>query len=196
MLLKWSKNADGYPRAKARLVVRGYADVDALAGSLETASPASTRLGKTLFLSLSSCLGLGELADLRLSCMFDAAHGVRHDGSSQGGFLCLLTHKWKPLRALKRHTMFWSGNPSSYPVLPAHLAAEAQAAGAAADSVEFIVRFWNELMKPGLDLKANLAMDTSSLQPVLITDAKALRDTYHRDAFNHGSNDKRAALEV
>ena len=57
MLLKWSKNADGSPRAKARLVVRGYADVDALAGSLETASPASTRLGKTLFLSLSSCLG-------------------------------------------------------------------------------------------------------------------------------------------
>ena len=65
MLLKWSKNADGSPRAKARLVVRGYADVDALAGSLETASPASTRLGKTLFLSLSSCLGwIGWSADV------------------------------------------------------------------------------------------------------------------------------------
>jgi len=25
--------------------------------------------------------------------MFDAALGVRHDGSSQGGFLILLTHK-------------------------------------------------------------------------------------------------------
>ena len=48
---------DGSPRAKARLVVRGYADVDALAGSLETSSPASTRLGRNLFLSLSSCLG-------------------------------------------------------------------------------------------------------------------------------------------
>ena len=36
MLLKWSKNEDGTPRAKARLIVRGYADVDALQGSLET----------------------------------------------------------------------------------------------------------------------------------------------------------------
>ena len=62
--------------------------------------------------------------------------------------------------------------------------------------MEFIVRFWNELMNPRLDLKAILAMDTSSPQPVLITDAKALYDTYHRDALNHGSNDKRTALEV
>eukprot|EP00435_Cladocopium_sp_Y103_P009830 s2820_g2.t1 len=35
MLLKWSKNADGSPRAKARLVVRGYTDEDALNGKLD-----------------------------------------------------------------------------------------------------------------------------------------------------------------
>lgn len=29
MLLSWSKNADGSPRAKARLIARGFADVDA-----------------------------------------------------------------------------------------------------------------------------------------------------------------------
>ena len=57
MLLKWSKNADGTPRAKARLVVRGYADQDALNGELDTASPASTRLGRAMFLTLSACLG-------------------------------------------------------------------------------------------------------------------------------------------
>jgi hypothetical protein len=50
ILLKWSKNADGTPRAKARLVVRGYADADALAGELDTASPASTRLGRACLL--------------------------------------------------------------------------------------------------------------------------------------------------
>ncbi|CAK9008681.1 unnamed protein product [Durusdinium trenchii] len=72
----------------------------------------------------------------------------------------------------------------------------AQASSAAADNVEFIVRFWNELFNPQLELKSNLARSESSLQPVLITDAKALYDTYHRDAFNHGSNDKRTALEV
>ena len=39
MLLKWRKNEDGSPRAKARLIVRGYSDVDALQGTLETSSP-------------------------------------------------------------------------------------------------------------------------------------------------------------
>ena len=57
MLLKWSKNADGSPRAKARLVVRGYLDADALAGQLDTASPASMRLGRSCLLSISACLG-------------------------------------------------------------------------------------------------------------------------------------------
>ena len=57
MLLKWSKNEDGSPRAKARLIVRGYVDVDALPGSLETSSPTTTRLSRSFFLSLTSMLG-------------------------------------------------------------------------------------------------------------------------------------------
>ena len=57
MLLKWSKNEDGSPRAKARLIVRGYADVDALQGSLETSSPTTTRLSRSFLLSLTSMLG-------------------------------------------------------------------------------------------------------------------------------------------
>ena len=57
IFLKWAKNADGTPRAKARLVVRGYADADALAGELDTASPASTRLGRACLLSMSAILG-------------------------------------------------------------------------------------------------------------------------------------------
>jgi len=44
MILKWSKNSDGSPRAKARLVVRGYSDIDALEGNLETSSPTTSRL--------------------------------------------------------------------------------------------------------------------------------------------------------
>ena len=54
MLLKWAKNPDGSPRAKARLVVRGYNDVDALQGSLDTASPTATRLARTLLMSISA----------------------------------------------------------------------------------------------------------------------------------------------
>ena len=36
---------------------------------------------------------LGKLEDLHVSCTFDAALGVRHGGSSQGGYIVLLTHK-------------------------------------------------------------------------------------------------------
>ena len=60
MLLKWSRNpdgSDGSPRAKARLVARGYTDAGALAGQLDTASPASTRLGRGCLLRISACLG-------------------------------------------------------------------------------------------------------------------------------------------
>ena len=56
MLLKWSKNEDGTPRAKARLIVRGYSDVDALQGTLETSSPTTTRLSRNMLLSLSTVL--------------------------------------------------------------------------------------------------------------------------------------------
>ncbi len=38
-------------------LVRGYTDVDALQGSLETASPTTTRLSRSFLLSLSSILG-------------------------------------------------------------------------------------------------------------------------------------------
>ena len=43
MILKWSKHADGSPRAKARLIVRGYADKDALEGKVDTAAPTTSR---------------------------------------------------------------------------------------------------------------------------------------------------------
>ncbi len=56
MLLKWSKNEDGSPRAKARLIVRGYSDVDALQGTFETSSPTTTRLSRNFLLSLSTIL--------------------------------------------------------------------------------------------------------------------------------------------
>ena len=54
MLLTWSKNPDGSPRAKARLIVRGFSDVDALQGQLETSSPTTMRLSRNVLLSLAS----------------------------------------------------------------------------------------------------------------------------------------------
>ena len=82
--------------------------------------------------------------------MFDAAHGVRHDGSSQGGFICLLTHK-EAFEGVETpyHVLDWKSMKLPR-VARSSLAAEAQASGAAADNVEFIVRFWNELFNPQL----------------------------------------------
>lgn len=49
-ILKWSTYEDGSPRAKARLVIQGFRDPDALAGRLYTSSPTATRTAKTLLL--------------------------------------------------------------------------------------------------------------------------------------------------
>ena len=57
ILLKWSRNPDGTPRAKARLIVRGFADPDALAGRIETSSPTTTRLSRSVVLSLGATMG-------------------------------------------------------------------------------------------------------------------------------------------
>ena len=56
MPLKWSKNPDGSPRAKARLVVRGCNDQDALEAKVETTAPTTSRLSRSMFLSLSAIL--------------------------------------------------------------------------------------------------------------------------------------------
>ena len=56
ILLKWSRNPDGSPRAKARLIVRGFADPDALAGSVEKSSPTTTRSSRSMLLSLAATM--------------------------------------------------------------------------------------------------------------------------------------------
>ena len=49
-VLKWSKGDAGLPRAKARLVIRGYTYPDALRGDLKTDSPTATRVGRNCLL--------------------------------------------------------------------------------------------------------------------------------------------------
>ena len=56
MLLKWSKNPDGTPRAKARLIVRGFMDPDAWDGTVPTSSPTTTRLSRSCLLSLAATM--------------------------------------------------------------------------------------------------------------------------------------------
>jgi len=92
------------------------------------------------------------------------------------------------------HVIDWKS--SKLPrVTRSSLGAEAQAAGQAEDSVDFICRFWECLKDPNETL-AEILERPSSLAPVLVTDAKALYDSFHRDGFGTGLTDRRTALEV
>ena len=138
---------------------------------------------------------LGPVEELRLVTMFDAAFCVRRDSSSQGGYITMLVNA-KALNGEESsyHVIDWKS--SKLPrVTRSSLGAEAQAAGQAADSVDFIARFWEMLKDPSLPLATVLKMP-SSLSPTLVTDAKALYDSYHREGLGGSVVDKRTALEV
>ena len=139
---------------------------------------------------------LGQLEDLRISCMFDAALGVRHDGSSQGGYIVLLTHKDTfEGKECPYHVLDWRSFRLPR-IARSSLAAEAQSAAQAVDSTEFVIRFWHMTLHPNATLKETLAIDRPSLAPIFVTDAKALYDSFHRHAINHGATDKRTSLEL
>ena len=139
---------------------------------------------------------LGRLEDLRLTCMFDAALGVRHDQASQGGFVILLTNK-SAFEGVETpyHVLEWRSFKLPR-IARSSLSAEAQSAATAVDSTEFVVRFWHMIFNPQDSLKDTLQAKNPTLSPTFITDAKALYDSYHRDAINHGATDKRTNLEL
>ena len=91
---------------------------------------------------------MGDLKDMRITCMFDAALGVRHDGSSQGGILILLTHKNAYEGVESPYHLFEWRSMRLPRVARSSLAAEVQAAAQAVDSTEFVVRFWQMMMDP------------------------------------------------
>lgn len=79
----------GSPRAKARLVVRGYNDVDALNGQLETASPTTSRLGRSCcYPSPPASSGVDGLLMFRLL----SYKGYRDSGSYGFDYRPMLCH--------------------------------------------------------------------------------------------------------
>lgn len=127
--------------------------------------------------------------------MFDAAFCVRRDNSSQGGYLVMLVPEstFHGTEA-EYHVLDWKS--SKLPrVARSSLGAEAQAAGQATDSVDFICKFWDHIQCPNLTLE-QLLRRPSDLQPTMITDAKALYDSYYREGATNSIVDKRIGLEV
>ena len=138
---------------------------------------------------------LGPIGGLRLVRMFDAAFGVRRDSSSQGGYLIMLV----PQETFEGtecpyHLIDWKS--SKLPrIARSSLGSESQAAGQAVDALDFCCRFWGHLLQPDLPLRT-LIQEKSSLKPIMITDAKALYDSYHREGLGGGVTDKRTGLEI
>ena len=139
---------------------------------------------------------IGRPEELQLITFFDAGFTARPDGNSQGGYVTMLINK----------NLFTTGEEGEYHILDwrsfrtprvarSSLGAEAQAGGQAADAVDFTCRFWEHLLKPGLSLK-ELIETKSTLKPTLVTDAKALYDSYHREGISSSVVDKRVSLEI
>jgi len=138
---------------------------------------------------------LDEPQNLRLACMFDAAFCVRRDNASQGGYIVtLVPESTFHGKESEYHVIDWKS--SKLPrVARSSLGAEAQAAGQAADSVDFICKFWDHLWYPNLTLE-QLLHRPCGLQPTIITDAKALYDSYFREGATGSITDKRVGLEI
>ena len=140
---------------------------------------------------------LGSLNQLRVLCFFDAAFATRSDGSSQAGYIILMINK-----ELLQH----DGPEGAYHVLDwrslktprvarSSLGAEAQAGGQACDALENVCVYWNHLLDPRRPLK-ELLEAPCPLEPTMVTDAKALYDSFHREGVGSSVVDKRVSLEV
>jgi len=140
-------------------------------------------------------LKINSLSDLRLCIMFDAAHGVREDHTSQGGYLAFLTTDEIFQTETDYHVLEWRSFKLPR-VARSSLSAEAQACDQSADIAEYIARFWSCLRRPTEKLR-DCMDEVSSLKPCLITDAKALYDSYHKESLAGSSSvDKRTGLEI
>eukprot|EP00435_Cladocopium_sp_Y103_P010330 s1562_g2.t1 len=138
-------------------------------------------------------LKINSLDDLRLCIMFDAAHGAREDHTSS--YLAFLTADEIFENETDYHILEWRSFKLPR-VAHSSLSAEAQSCGQSADVAEYICRFWSCLRRPTEKLR-DCMDEVSTLKPCLITDAKALYDSYHKESLAGSSSvDKRTGLEI
>ena len=150
------------------------------------------KLNSDVFLCYEHLCGL---EDLRLVIMVDAVFGIRRDGSCQGGYLIILVPKitFDGIEG-PYHEIDWQSTKLPR-VARSNLGAEAQSASQACDNMDFVCRYYQHLLEPN-KLLANILKKPSPLEPMLITDAKALYDSYHRESLSSGFTDKRTGLEI
>ena len=128
---------------------------------------------------------------------FDAAFVARSDGSSQAGYVIMLLHK-SLLEANgpegAYHILDWRSMKTPR-IARSSLGTEAQSGGQACDALEHASIYWSLLMDPRQSLQ-HVLNAPSLLAPVMVTDAKALFDSYHREGVSSSVVDRRVSLEI
>ena len=148
----------------------------------------------------SYCMTLrshGEcLANLRFGVYADAAWGVRPDGSSQGGFVMFVateeeinSGKPMPLTLIDWHSRKLTRMCRS------SLSAEAQAAAAAVDELEWIKVFATAMVNPFIAIEKEESLQMFGFSPMAI-DAKSLYDAARSVSAGLRLSERRTAIEV
>eukprot|EP00435_Cladocopium_sp_Y103_P032775 s1444_g8.t1 len=178
------------------------ASVSLLCGEVSGATVATaTQANKLLRFSKSnSDVGLqfsilGELHELCMIALSDAAWGVRKNHESQGGYFVLLMNK----RALAGHmdepyvVLDWRSYKLSR-ISRSSLNAEAQACAGAMDALEYLLIFWYGCVTPDFELRL-LDVNDISMPSALVVDAKALYDSLKAEVPQM-QGDRRSKIEV
>ena len=217
-LITISKGAPQKPNTKDTSKARGllgalqWPAVQGLPPLSATVSILAADIGKgehDLFLNLNKALrfakntgdyeirmhGLDhDLKNLCFPCFSDASYGVRPDGSSQGGFMILLTHK-KALQGEQTDYNIMSWRSFKLPrVCRSSLSAEAQACSVAVDEMMLLRTMLSLMLDPRQDPKVP-ATATWVGEAAVVVDAKALYDALKLPGFN-SQHDKRTGIEI
>ena len=135
-----------------------------------------------------------DFSDLCFLCFSDAAFNVRADGSSQGGFVIVLTSK----AALKGEQVPYSLVSWRSFKLPrvcrSSLSAESQACATALDELMMVKSMVSLMLSPDQDPRDELTAAECG-ESAMIIDAKALYDSLQKDGIGSAA-DKRAGIEI
>ena len=137
------------------------------------------------------CEGIDDLCFL---CFSDAAFNVRSDGSSQGGYVIVLTSK-KALKGeqVAYNLLSWRSFKLNR-ICRSSLSAESQACATALDELMMIKTMVALILDPNKDpLLPQTAADCG--ESAIIIDAKALYDSLKKDGIGSAA-DKRAGIEI
>lgn len=177
--------------------------VSQLAGQTTTATTATLREANKIlrFAKHNSDASLqfqhlGQREDITFTAYCDAAFACRHDNTSQGGYLIMMTNKSiKDGKAVPYCLVDWRSWKLPR-VARSSLSAEAQAASETADAMMYNITFWQLIWHPTLAIDDITACQLPN-KPCIVTDAKALYDLLTKQELQPNSGaDKRTSVEL